>query len=361
MIAALVLLTPLAALVAVTAVIPLAALAAAGARERRGRKALGLSSPPTSRQLKRPAAVAAVVVLLGLAAAQPAFESATHLSVRTDAEALFVLDNSRSMLASSAPGAPTRLARAKAAAVTIRNGISDVPSGVATLSDRVLPNLFPSPDASVFRQTVSQAVAIEQPAPASSGVVATSFAALGAAATQNYFAPAARRRLLVVLTDGESRPFDQAELVRALHAGPGVRLLLVDVSDPGEAVYSGGLPEPGYHPDPAAKETLSSLAAATDGSVVSEGSVGRAVAAARAAVGTGPVVKAGQTTRTHSLAPLLILAAFVLLLVVLLPGLGRSFRAVAAGIPDLLGDTFTRARVAGSAASVERTDRTEAA
>jgi hypothetical protein len=360
MLGSLVLLTPLGALVAVTAVIPLAALAAAGSREARGRRALGLPAPPASRRLARPAAVAAVVVLLGLAAAQPALQSATHLSVRTDAEALFVLDNSRSMLASSGPNAPTRLARAKAAADAIRNGIADVPSGVATLSDRVLPNLFANADPAVFRQTVAQAVGIEQPPPASSGVVATSFAALGAAATENYFSPSARHRLLVVLTDGESLPFDQQELARRLRAGPGVHLVIVDVTRPGEAVYSRGRPEPGYHPDPTARLTLSSLAAATDGTVVNEGSTGRAVAAARTALGTGSVVAAARTTRTRALAPLVILAAFLLLLPILLPGLARSCRALAAGIPKLLRDGITRPGAASSVPSVRGTDRTDA-
>ncbi len=342
MLATLVLLTPFAALIGVTAVIPVVALAAAGARERRGRKALGLPPPPASRRLARSAVVAAAVVLLGLAAAQPAIRSATHLNVRTDAEALFVLDNSRSMLASRGPNTPTRLARAKTAAEMIREGILDVPSGVATLSDRVLPNLFPNADPAVFRQTVSQTVGIEQPPPASSGVVATSLAALGATATQNYFSPSARHRLLVVLTDGESRPFDQQQLARELRAGPGVQLVVVDVSRPGEAVYSGGHPEPGYHPDPAAGLTLSSLAAATGGTVVGEGSTGRAIAAAHAALGTGPVVADERTTRTRSLAPLVILAAFALLLLVLLPGLARSCRALAVGLLELLRDTLRR-------------------
>ena len=335
MLGALVFLTPLGALVSAAAVIPLAALAVAASRERRGRAALDLPTPPPSRRLAHAVGVAGVVLLLGLAAAQPALRSTTHLRVRTDAEALFVIDNSRSMLASPGPGAPTRLARAKAAARTIRDGLDEVPSGVATLTDRVLPNLLPNPDPSVFGQTVAQAVGIEQPPPEGSAVVATSLAALGATATQNFFAPSSRHRVLVVLTDGESRPFDQGLLARELRSGPGVQLVLVDVSRPGEAVYTDGRPEAGYHPDPAARLTLTSLAAATGGTVVGDGSTGSAIAAARQAVGTGPVVAVGQTTRTRTVAPLAILAAFVVLLAVLLPGLGRSGRALASGLPEL--------------------------
>jgi hypothetical protein len=330
MLASLVLLTPLGALAAVTAVIPLGALALAGARERRGRESLGLPAPPAVSRLPRAAAAAAVPALLGLAAAQPAIETASRLHVRTDAEALFVLDNSRSMRASARPGAPTRLVRAKAAAVAIRDGIADVPSGVATLNDRVLPNLLANPDPAVFRQAVGQAVAIEQPPPASTSVVATSLAALGATATQNFFSPSARRRLLVVLTDGESEPFDPRQVARALGTGPGVRLVLVQVSRPGEAVYTAGRPEAGYRPDPTAAQMLSSLASAAGGTVADEGSVGRAIAAAEAALGTGPTVSTVRTTRTRTLAPFVVLVALVPLLLVLWPGLTRSLRTLAA-------------------------------
>ena len=50
------------------------------------------------------------------------------------------------MAASATPNSPTRLERAVAAAVKLRASIPDVPAGVATLTDRVLPDLFPVPD-----------------------------------------------------------------------------------------------------------------------------------------------------------------------------------------------------------------------
>jgi hypothetical protein len=285
------------------------------------------------RRLPRVVAVAAVPALLGLAAAQPALETTTRLHVRTDAEALFVLDNSRSMLASSRLGAPTRLARAKAVAIAIRDGIGDVPSGVATLTDRVLPNLLPNPDPAVFRQTVGQAVAIEEPPPASTGVLATSLAALDAVGTQNFFSPSARRRLVVVLTDGESQPFDARRVARDLGAPPGVHVILVHVSRPGEAVYSAGRAETGYREDPSSKQLLSSLASATGGALFDESSVGRAVSAAKIDVGSGPVVSTASTTQTRTLAPFVALTALIPLLLLLWPGLVRALRTLAAVAP----------------------------
>ena len=47
--------------------------------------------------------------LLGVAASQPVLRTTHSIPVRSDAEVLFVIDGSRSMLASSAPGARTRL------------------------------------------------------------------------------------------------------------------------------------------------------------------------------------------------------------------------------------------------------------
>jgi len=305
-------------------VVPLAALALAARRERRGRQALGLPPPPPARRLPRTLGLAAVSILLGLAAAQPALRTHTTFRVRTDAEALFVIDVSRSMLAAAKPGAPARLERAKRDAIAIRDGIADVPSGVATLTDRVLPSLLPNADPSVFRNTVQSAVEIEQPPPSSTDVVATTLGALGAVGTQNFFAPTAKRRLVVVLTDGESRPFDQRQVARALGAGRGTRLIVVRVGAPGESVYTEGRAEPAYRSDSGSARQLASLAAATGGAVFDERSTGSASRAARAALGTGPTRVVGATTRTTSLAPYVLLLSLVPLLALVWPGLIRG-------------------------------------
>ena len=100
--ASLTFLTPGGALLALTAAVPLAALALASRRERHARTVLGLSAPAGAPRWRRAAAVLATVALLGLAASQPALRSSSSVHVRTDAQALFVIDVSRSMLASRA-------------------------------------------------------------------------------------------------------------------------------------------------------------------------------------------------------------------------------------------------------------------
>ncbi|HEY3922078.1 MAG TPA: vWA domain-containing protein [Gaiellaceae bacterium] len=314
----LVFLTPDAGLVAFAAALPLVALVVAGRRIRRTRAALRLLAPPPVRILPRVLALAAVPALLGVAAAQPALRSQTTARVRTDAQAMFVLDISRSMRAAKGPGAATRLARAKREALAMRAAIPQVPSGIATFTDQVLPSLLPSADPAVFDSTVERAVAIEQPPPADDSVTATNLAALSVLGTGDYFPPSARKRLVVVLTDGESRAFDEQVLARALR---GERLVLVHVWAPGEAVYDDGTLEQGYHEDPTSGTTLANLAAANGGTAESEAQLHRAIDAARADVGSGPTVAAARALRTRPLAPFIALLALLPLL-----GLARGER-----------------------------------
>jgi hypothetical protein len=164
----------------------------------------------------RPVAIAVALVMLGVAAAQPASTHASRLRVRTGVEALFVFDTSRSMAASASPRSPTRLARAVATAERLRATIGDVPTGIATLTDRVLPDLLPVAGTESFDAVAAHAVAIESPPPQASAVRATSFAALADIAAGNYFEPTAKRRLVVLLTDGESSPTDAGRLATAL-------------------------------------------------------------------------------------------------------------------------------------------------
>lgn len=310
----LVFLTPAAALVAAVAALPVAALALAERRVREGRVALRLSAPPPTRLIGRVAALTAVVALLGVAAAEPAVRIHSTARVRTDAQAMFVVDVSRSMAAARSPGGRTRLARAKTEAIAIRDALPEIPSGVATMTDRVLPNLLPSSDASVFTDTLREAVALEQPPPADQNVTATTLAALRVLATGNYFRATARHRLVVVLTDGESRPFDMQAVARALAQARGERLVLVHVWSPGEAIYDGRQQEEGYNENPASRETLAELASATAGVAVAEGNLRRAISAARADLGAGPTIVADRSDQTRTLAPYVALAALVPLL-----------------------------------------------
>ncbi len=322
MIASIVFLTPYGALLALTVVVPLLALVVASRRERQARVILGLAAPGRARRARGPLALVAVVGLLGLAASQPVIRSTTTQSVRTDAEAFYVIDISRSMLASHSAGAATRIARARAAAVELRDRLPGIPSGVATITDHVLPDLMPVPSRAVFDQTVRQAVQVDNPPPATDSVTATNLGALGALGTQSFYSPAAKHRVAIVLTDGESRPFDVRQTARALGQSPGVTPIFVHISSPGEAVYdSTGRIESAYHSDPSSGQTLSSLAQATGGSRFSESSLGAAARAVGAAVGSGPTSPQGLTVSTQALGPYAALAALVPLLIFVLPSM----------------------------------------
>jgi hypothetical protein len=164
----LIFLSPKGALIALGVVLPLAALVLVARRGGRLRAALAVPRASGWRLTVPTLAAAAVAALFGVAAAQPVAEQETALEVRTDAEAYVVIDISRSMLARSGLGGTMRLARAKAAAVKLRSALPDIPVGVASLTDRVLPHLFPSADADTFRATVALSLGIEQPPPRSS-------------------------------------------------------------------------------------------------------------------------------------------------------------------------------------------------
>jgi hypothetical protein len=301
-------LTPLGALVVLAVVLPLAAVALSARRVRAVRAALMLRAPRHGTDAAALAAIVAAFVLLALAAAQPAVSHTTTLHVRRDVQALFVLDTSRSMAASAAPSAPTRLARAKALAVRIRAAIPDVESGVATLTDRVLPDLLPVADVASFDATVARAVAIESPPPRSTAVRATTFSALTAIPGSGFFAPSTTRPIVVLLTDGESGPFDAGALGRALEHE---RLLVVSVEGANDRVYgANGKPETHYRPDPAAPAVLASLASATGGRVSSDAAA--ASARLRTLAGTGPTTSATARERQETtLAPFLALAALL--------------------------------------------------
>lgn len=327
-------LTPLGALVALAAILVLAAWATGRRRVRVVRRSLGLA-PPAGRRSLRAAGMIGALSALGLAAAQPALTHESHVRTRSDAEALFVVDTSRSMQASTTATSPTRLDRALAAAVRLRASIADVPSGIATLTDRVLPDLLPVPDTKSFDAVAERAVAIESPPPRETAVRATTFAALDDIASGNYFAPGTTRRLVVLLTDGESAPIDPGAIARALPPSRGYRFLAVRFWRDGEAVYDAdGKVERAYRPDPLGGAVLDGLASAAGGRTFEENGIGAAQGYLRRAAGSGPTTVArGVTVSRQPFAPYLAGLGLLLLAISLLPPpsrrITRAVRSVA--------------------------------
>lgn len=308
--------SPWGSVVAIGALLPLAALIVAERRARRLRRLLGLSQPRGLQILPALVAVCAVPLLVGLAAAQPVLQRTKVHYVRTDAQAFFVLDTSRSMLASRSSGGTTRFARARKAALRLRSQLPDIPAGIASLTDRLLPHLFPTPDQSAFTGTIERALGVERPPPQLTAPRATSYFELTSLATQNYFSDSAKRRIAVVLTDGESSRFEQTEFAKDLRGGH-IRLIFVQFWNQNERVFGrGGKPE-GYRPDPASRSDLDQLVGLVGARVFSEHDVGAAGKAAQAALGSGPRVPRGRDEHAVALAPYIAFAALLPLAFVL--------------------------------------------
>jgi len=309
------LLTPLGALLSIGVLVPLAALVIARRRARIVRGAIGLAEPARRGIIVALTSLLTAAVLLGLAATQPIVEKTRTFEVRTDAEAFVVIDVSRSMLAQPNLGSPTRIVRAKRAASELRASLDGIPVGIASLTDRVLPHLFPNTDADVFEATLERAIGIERPPPGGSfRTKATKLDALASVRSLHFFSPSpkVKHRLLVVLTDGETVPVNRARLAAQLLREPGgIDTVFVRFGREGEHVYTRRAPEPQYVPDPSARSLLDGIAEAINGSVFSEGSVDSASRKARALLGDGPTVVEGERHSPVALAPYLAVAAFL--------------------------------------------------
>ena len=281
-------LTPAGGLFALSALAPLGVLALRERRLRRVRGALGLPHPRPTVHLPFACAFAAVGGLLGLAAAQPVIETERTVLERTDAEAFVVVDISRSMLAAPADDAPRRIDRARDEAERLRAALPDVPVGILSLTDRLLPHLFPTPDRSVFRSTILKAIDVERPPPALFfSTRATQLGELGSVPARGFFSPTARKRLLIVLTDGESQPVDDGLETQFASRLPSIATVYVHLWRRDERIWVGGVPERGYAADATSRRTLEQVAALTGGRVFDEGDPATADAA-RAALGDGP-------------------------------------------------------------------------
>lgn len=297
-------LTPLSALVALGGFLPLVVALRRDHRGKSVRGALGLADPPPDRSVL--VALVAVPVLVGLAAAQPVVDREREKRERVDAEILFAFDTTRSMAASDSPQGATRLDRAKRIANKVRAAAPYVRAGAASLNDRALPYVFPTINASTFRATLARAVAYDRPPPSGNARVVTDLNALAAIGEQDYFSPGSRKRLLVVLTDGETQAL-RAELSAALKEAR-IRTILVHVWRRHESIFMTSRPEPQYRADPSSRETLRGYATAVDGVAFSEGQVPAIIERVSEEIGDGPTSERSQRDLL-ALGPYLMLAA----------------------------------------------------
>jgi von Willebrand factor type A domain len=304
-------LTPLGALVALGALLPLAALLLHERRALRVRRTLSLEGPGLRDRLPTVVALAFVPVLLGLAAAQPVLRSTTVQRVRSDAEAFYVFDTSDSMRASAAAEAPNRLERALAAAKRIRLSLDNVRSGVATMTDRVLPDVFPTANEQVFTATLDEAVGIDRPPPKGLSRQATTFAALDTLAGYNFFQPRIKHRVVLLFTDGETAPYFASELRSALNRRPRSSFVIIRFWHENERIHTSHGVDPGYRPAPSSADAVRQLASISGGQAFEENQLGQAIGAARRMLGSGPVLPIGIGLHVVALARWLALATLL--------------------------------------------------
>jgi hypothetical protein len=307
-------LAPEAVVLAVAALIPLVFLVDGERRAERVGLALGLVQHAGSRRRLVAGSIVVIGLLLGLAAAQPVITIRSSTESRPDAEVWYVLDSSRSMLASSALDAPTRFDRARDDARKIRMELAEVRSGIASLTDRLVPHLFPTDDAGVFGAVLDRAVGIDRPPPAAYNVTATTLGALTALVNRNFYTSAAERRVVVVFTDAESRPFAAASIGQLFQRAPGIDPVFIRYGNLQERVFAlDGGTESGYSPHPNAAVIVRALAGATGGRAFDEGSSspGRVADTVRALIGSGETEVNEEDRREVPLAPYLAALAFL--------------------------------------------------
>jgi hypothetical protein len=318
---------PPAALVALLGLVPLAIALYKLRASRALRRELGLARPSRWTSLARPLALLWLFALLGLAAAQPSLQRQHAERVRADAEVVLAIDNSRSMLASETVNGPRRFERALAFAGQLRAALPEVPIGVSSLTNRLLPYVFPTTDRHDFSLVLAEAYGIESPPPSlayatlpgTSGTRAakwvTSFAPVNQAATQAFFRPSARKRVLVVLSDAETQEFASRRVLLHLRDA-GITPIVVRFWKPDERIFrlDGGI-EP-YVPTQSDELELLHRAG---WAAVREGDAAPVAERIRKALGSGPVASVGFSRTRQPVAPALVVAAFAPLLLLLLP------------------------------------------
>lgn len=184
--------------------------------------------------------------------------------------------------------------------------------GVASVTDRVLPYIFPSGNFDAVEATIDQCVAVGNPPPKREiATQATQFGALARITTTNFFLPSAKKRLVIVLTDGESLPFAPRVLGTALGKTSGLYPIFVHFWRPKEQVFTNGAPEVSYRSDPRSGPTMAALGKATHGLAADESQLDRVVSASRAFLGNGKTLPGSSRRDSLALAPFSLLVALV--------------------------------------------------
>jgi hypothetical protein len=296
-------LTPAGLAVALVALVPLAALVLSELRARRVRRLLGLAAPRRTISVLLALSLVLAGILVGAAAAHPVLERGATRYERTDVAAYVVIDSTRSMLAAPSPRSANRIARSRVIATELRKAVPELKVGAASLTDRVLPHLFPSLDEDVYAATLRHSIGIERPPPGRTRVNATDLTALQQLGPQGFFPTTPERRIVVVLSDFETDPFSTTKLGAALRRQR-IEAIFVHVWAAEERIF-GGPADAGYRPNPESLAVVRRLAAAARGAAFPETRVDEASLALRRLVGDGTRRPLWQERSRTELAPYL--------------------------------------------------------
>jgi hypothetical protein len=278
-------------------------------RAERVRSLLRLAAPGGSPR-HTVAALVGLALLVGIAAAQPVVEQWDERPERVDAQVFFAFDTSRSMLAARAAGEPTRFERAAAAAQRMREALGDVPVGIASMTDRVLPHLFPSSNRSSFDAVLRYSIGVDKPeSDQANNRRATDLGATRFFAQGNYFR-GSRRRVLVLFTDAETKRYDLGEVTGAFSTS-GVRTILVRFWGERERVYGPDGVEDEYLPDPNSAANAEQYAQAVKGETFDESELPAVTEAIRSKLGKGTSVSQVKTVDIQPLGPFVLIAALL--------------------------------------------------
>ena len=282
----------------------------------------------------------AAMLLVAVAAAQPAILRTEPEQSRADVQVWIAVDTSNSMVAARAPGAVDRLQQAQEAAVALRRRLAGLQVGLAVMTSRVLPMLPPTADENTFAAVDRGSVQPNTPQPLvweiAARHVSTSFSNLVLVPRLNFYGDA-RRKLLVVLSDMEASDFDPHTLTTAF-ASHHVGLVLMQVGSTRDRVWLNGHADPSYRPQRSEADKVARLAeASAGGRLFTTGDTGAVAKRLRALAGHGPSSAGGLTKRSYVLlSPYLLLAALPLLVYLLATAAAGVVRRN--GIPARTGD-----------------------
>ena len=174
------------------------------------------------------------------------------------------------MTASSGPGAPTRLDRARSIVAELRASVPDVPAGLSGLTDRVLPYAFPDARrADVLRDARAAACRRSRRRRRRSRTSPR-------ASSRSPRSPAtASTRRAPSIAPASSSP--TARRAQTVSWSGGCKLLVVRVGSAADRIYAAnGKVDAAYRPESTAADTVGRLARAAGSVPYSEGDVGAA-------------------------------------------------------------------------------------